>query len=146
MLHERINEKVLHLVKKYGTNNPFQLAEMLGIEIIYQYMINPTALFIEHRRIPVIILSTEIPPEELPFICAHELAPAVLHRQSNIMYFLYSNSMMANPGRYELEANTFAVTLLLLDVPLEPGTTIYSIAKEKGIPLKIAERCVDYVC
>lgn len=70
--------------------------------------------------------------------CAHELGHAILHPDENTA-FLKKNTLFST-DKIEVEANTFAVELLLPDeLFLEQDNyscfTIYDAINEKGVPV-----------
>jgi Zn-dependent peptidase ImmA (M78 family) len=73
------------------------------------------------------------------FVCAHELGHAVLHPKSNTP-FLRANTLFS-VEKLELEANTFAVELLLPDEIISQykntDLTIYDVAEIHSIPKEL---------
>jgi Zn-dependent peptidase ImmA (M78 family) len=73
------------------------------------------------------------------FVCAHELGHAVLHPKSNTP-FLRANTLFSIE-KLEVEANTFAVELLLPDDVIaqcqNSDLTIYDIAKVHSVPKEL---------
>ena len=128
------------LIRKYGTNDPFIIADNLGIIILHRNLRNTLGFFSHYKRFRFIHLNNNVPEKLQTFVCAHELGHAIQHPRVNTpflkTYTLYSTS------RIEREANTFAVELLLPDSLLADyqGCSIYNIAKSVGIP----EKLVDY--
>lgn len=73
------------------------------------------------------------------FVCAHELGHAVLHPRSNTP-FLRANTLFS-VEKLEVEANTFAVELLLSDDVIaqyqNTGLTIYDVAEMYSVPRQL---------
>ena len=74
------------------------------------------------------------------FVCAHELAHALLHPEVNSFYALFP------VGRYEGQANNFAVNLLLMGAKEEyPDFDLYQLANVAGIPLQAFESAYEHI-
>ena len=86
MQKEKIKQRVRELIKRHNTCNPFDLAELCGIQITYAQLQEMNGLYMKYRRVGVIIISTEAPEHMLNYICAHELGHAstgALHKVSS---------------------------------------------------------------
>ena len=124
---------------RYDTNNPFQIARERNIRILHQPLKTTLGFYVRYRRIQNIILNDALPEEMQRFVCAHELGHSLLHADLNVpkltSYTLFSRD------KFELQANTFAVELLLPDDVLQenPDCTIYQLANSVGIPMQFAE-------
>ena len=129
-----IREIVSTLVEKYNTRNPFEIAEYQNIEIIYSELKSVLGYYTKYRRVQSIILSNELPEHLEKYVCAHELGHAICHPDINVQWLC--ESMFYSKGKFERQANTFAVELLLPDDLLReyPDQTIYQIARSVGIP------------
>lgn len=131
-----IKEKVEFLINKYGTNCPFQMAKMMGIQIQYENLGNILGYYSKHFRIPIIHINENTDEVKRRFICSHELGHAIIHSDINTS-FLKKHTLLSSE-KIEIEANTFAVELLLPDnllFDLKNTTfTIYDVFKANGIP------------
>jgi Zn-dependent peptidase ImmA (M78 family) len=92
------------------------------------------------RRNKYIFYNNNLNEELQRFVCAHELGHAILHPRSNTP-FLRKNTLFS-VEKIEVEANTFAVELLLPDDFLydfkNTNVSIYEITKMYGIPNEVA--------
>lgn len=114
-LDEKIKKLILHYTKKFNTRNPFELADCLGI--LYQIGnigCDGCYMFLKNHR--YIFLNENLPEHELRLVMAHELGHAVMHRKQNC-YFIKNNTFLLN-SKTELEANKFAIELLVSDEEL----------------------------
>lgn len=129
-----IREIVSTLVEKYNTRNPFELAEYQNIEIIYSELKSVLGYYTKYRRVQSIILSNELPGHLERYVCAHELGHAICHPDINVQWLC--ESTFYSKGKFERQANTFAVELLLPESLLReyPDQTIYQIARSVGVP------------
>ena len=129
-----IREIVSTLVAKYNTRNPFEIADYQNIEIVYSELKSVLGYYTKYRRVQSIILSNELPEHLERYVCAHELGHAICHPDINVQWLC--ESTFYSKGKFERQANTFAVDLLLPDTLLReyPDQTIYQIARSVGVP------------
>lgn len=79
-----IKTKTEKLIKKYKTNNPFEIADELNIKVILMnYPEDINGLYIYVHRSSLIFINKNLPYEMQKVVCAHELGHAVLHHQKN---------------------------------------------------------------
>ena len=122
------------IASKYGTNNPFEIADLRGINILDCPMKSTLGYYTMYHRIQNIILNCNLPDSLRPFVCAHELGHTICHADLNTQW-LKVNTLVST-DRIEREASTFAVELLLPDdiVLRLPGMTSHRLAQMTGIP------------
>ena len=61
------------LMRKCNTNNPFDIADQLGITVLYSDMNNTLGFFSKYKRSKFIHLNNNMPEKLACFVCAHEL-------------------------------------------------------------------------
>ena len=108
----RIKRLVAYCIKKYGTSDPFELADRLGV--LYQIgncKHEGCYMFLKNHR--YIFLSDQLEDAELRLVMAHELGHALLDRKSNC-YFIRNKTLLLI-SRLERRANLFAAYLLISD-------------------------------
>ena len=131
-----IYEIVERLIKKYGTRNPFKLADLLGVVIVFEPLGSAYGYYSRTHRTKVIHINENLPYIKQYFTCAHELGHAVQHPDTSTI-FLKKNTLFS-ADRLEIEDNTFAVELLLPDELFsnigDSDYNIYDAIKEKGVP------------
>ena len=103
--------RVLNLIAKHRTRNPFKLARALNIEIIYQDLGEVRGFFKKILRRKYIFINSELSEFDQKLVCAHELGHAILH-SSNRIQFLIDNTKILKRSKIEDEANLFASWLL----------------------------------
>lgn len=136
-----IKEEVLKICKKYKTDNPYELAAIMNINVIPWNLHEEINGFYKYdRRNKYIFINSNLNNEDQRFVCAHELGHAVLHPRANTP-FLRKNTLFSI-DKIEVEANTFAVELLipsdcLLDYDND-NLSIYELTKMCGIPQELA--------
>lgn len=128
---KRIAEK---LMRKYDTNNPFKIADELGIIVKYDDLGNTWGYFITYKRIKIIHINKNIEEWLQRYTCAHELGHSILHKGVPTP-FLKKHTLFSIE-KIERQANTFAVELLMPDeiISKYDGYTIHNIADIVGIP------------
>lgn len=98
------------LIQKHGTNDPFKIAKLSGILVVYEPLGSILGYYSKTHRSKVIHINNFLRSEQQMFTCAHELAHAILHPDTNTA-FLKSNTFYSTE-KIEIEANNFAVDLL----------------------------------
>jgi Zn-dependent peptidase ImmA (M78 family) len=131
-----IKDIVRQLIRKHKSNDPFQIAKEKNIIVLFAELGNTLGFYSSYKRVQFIHLNNQLNEKQLRFVCAHELGHAVLHPKSNTP-FLRTNTLLS-VEKLEVEANTFAVELLLTDEILNSyrysDTTIQDIAALCGVP------------
>ena len=133
-----INQKINYLVKKYKTNNPFELAELLNIHTLFwDFPEEVNGLYQYEKREKFIYINSSLDSQEKLFVCGHELGHAILHPKLNCT-FIKTHTYL-NLNKYEKEANLFAADLLIPANILEdyPGFTLEQISNAENIPLEL---------
>lgn len=130
-------DKALGLVKKYKTNDPFEIASEMNIHVFYQKL-DPSiyGFYKYYKRNKYICINDSICHSEAKVTCGHELGHAILHPNLNTP-FLRKNTFISI-DKIEREANLFSVELLLPDdefkIYLDEFLTISQISCKTGIP------------
>lgn len=106
-----IKLRVLNLIARHRTRNPFKLARLLNIEIVYEDLGEVRGFFKKILRRKYIFINNKLSEFDQKLVCAHELGHAVLH-SSNRIQFLIDNTKLLRKSRIEDEANLFASWLL----------------------------------
>lgn len=136
-----IRRAIKRLLKKHKTNDPFILAEKLNINIILRYMHHEINGFYKlEQRNRFIVINKNLSDEMQRFVCAHELGHAILHPEVNTPFF--RKYTFFSVEKIEVEANTFAVELLIPDDYLKEHQyedfTIQEVATLYGLPQEVA--------
>lgn len=113
-----IKLRVLNLIARHRTRNPFKLARALNIEIIYQDLGEVRGFFKKILRKKYIFINSELSEFDQKLVCAHELGHAILH-SSNRIQFLIDNTKILKRSKIEDEANLFASWLLFSEDDIE---------------------------
>ena len=130
-----IKNKVKEIISKYGTNNPFDIIEILDIDlVIYPLHDSINGFFHMKDGYPVIYINSNLCYEEKLMTASHELGHYFLHKGTN--YFAcsgFSGSYIKD--KYERQAYVIAAELLIDDNIHEiyPGESDAQIASRIGV-------------
>lgn len=108
-----ISEIVSCLIKKYKTNNPYELANILGIKVFYEELGTIKGYYNKPLRMKQIHINCNLDRQMQLLTCAHELGHAILHPNASTP-FLRSSTLLS-VDKLEIEANEFATILLIPD-------------------------------
>ena len=127
------------LVRQAGTRDPFEIARQKHIIITEEPLGSIRGYYSRSHRQPVIHINSALSESQRRFTCAHELGHALLHPKANTP-FLHSRTLFS-VNRYEIEANRFAVWLLIIDEDLAeyPDRTIPQLAQIFGVTPALME-------
>lgn len=135
----QIKDVVQSLTTKYGTNDPFDIANQNNILLSYEPLGKILGYYNMYKRVKFIHINQHLNEIGQRYVCAHELGHALLHQEANTS-FLKQNTLFSI-DRMEVEANTFAVELLLPDEKVieysNENLSLYQIGEICGIPREI---------
>lgn len=103
----------MSLVRKFGTRDPFRIAEALGITVVRVPLSGIRGFYHYMKRCKLIYIDTDLSEADARFVCAHELGHVLLHRGYNRIFMDTHTYFSVN--KFEVEANRFAVDLLFDD-------------------------------
>lgn len=129
-----------YLKRKFHTDDPFNIASMLGIEIFNMPLGKISGYYKYLKKHKCIFLNSDISDRNfLKLVMAHELGHAVMHPKDNC-YFMENKTFLLT-SKNEIEANKFAVELLISDEILEEhkDLTMNQISKLLGYHEKLIE-------
>jgi len=134
-----IRKIVNRLIRRAGTNNPFEICEVLGVYIKYKDLGNVLGFFKCHRRQKLIYINNKLCSEKAKQVCAHELGHVILHPCVNTVYL--DVCTYAVTEKFENEANMLAAELLITDEDVleHKDQSIESIAGVLGVNKKLVE-------
>ena len=112
--NEDISRSVRSLCERYGTRDPFRIAEAMGIHILYSDALHRLkGMYRVIKRNRFIILNAKNSEQMNRIVCAHELGHDQLHRVFATEHALHEFALYDMSTRVEYEANIFAAELLL---------------------------------
>lgn len=120
-------------IRKFQTNDPFEIAKGLNIHVRFARFEDGTrGLYYRVLRQKFIVIHEGLDEYWQRFICAHELAHHLLH--PGFSRFWLDEQSFCNPGKYERQANKFAVRLLTAGDSLSHGETISELLQRNNVP------------
>lgn len=108
-----IKKKVNQLIRKFGTNNPYDIARELNISVTFEELGSIYGYYNSPLRMKQIHINQNLPEHLKKFTCAHELGHAIMHPKSNTPFL--KNNTFLSVQKMEIEANKFATELLISD-------------------------------
>nr|DAO66721.1 MAG TPA: IrrE protein [Caudoviricetes sp.] len=105
------------LISKYKTNNPQEIAQELGIIILFEPLGEINGYYNTAFRQKFIHINNTLVESKQKFTIAHELGHALLHPKANTP-FLRDNTLFSI-NKLEIEANKFVVDLLITDEAID---------------------------
>ena len=143
-----IKKLVNKIVKKYNTNNPFDICKEMNIIVVETTLGKKTRGFYQYlKRNHVIYLDSDLEYEEKKMVLAHELGHALMHKKINAI-FLDTRTFLKT-SYYEKDADTFATMLLISDEDLleyiNYEYTIRNIANMYGCSQELIKLRLKYL-
>ena len=127
---------VEQIVNKYGTRSPYELADLMGINVIRQNLGTVNGYFMELCGIKQIAINTNLDEYKERYVLAHEIGHNVLHTGLNEMFVRYNTNL--STGKIERQADKFAMYLLVSDEMIAEAKTrdftIEQASKLTGYP------------
>lgn len=108
-----IKKKADSLVRKHQTRNPFEIIQGMNVIVVFAPLCGVRGFYQYFQRNNIIYIDENLPENEKKFVCAHELGHMLLHKKANVL-FMDSRTHL-NTHRYEVEADIFAMDLLIDD-------------------------------
>lgn len=139
-----IEKEIKIVCRKYDTTNPYKLADAMGVEVHRMELGSTRGLFYHSHRIKQIALNERLPEWMERFVLAHELGHLIMHPKHNAPFLA---TTFFSKDRYEMEANAFALHLLISDYDINeyPDRTLCDWAAITGLPVWLVElRFNDY--
>ncbi len=112
-----IKLRVDRLVRQHKTRNPFEMVMGMNVILVHYPLVGVRGFYQYFRRNNIIYIDEMLPDTEKSFVLAHELGHMLLHKKSNAIFM--DTRTCLNTSRYEMEANTFAMHLLVSDEDIE---------------------------
>ncbi|MEI1255313.1 ImmA/IrrE family metallo-endopeptidase [Blautia sp. JLR.GB0024] len=139
MIHLDIKKVVHKLIQKYHTRNVFELAEAMGILVLFEDLGSINGYYSKQLRIKQIHINQNLSEHLQILTCAHELGHAVMHPNANTP-FLRSTTFLS-VDHLEIEANKFAMECLLTDEDIKENKeyTMEQLSRIFGYSEKLIE-------
>ena len=108
-----IKKKADELARRFQTRNPFDIIRGLNVILVFAPLIGTRAFYQYFQRNNIIYIDENLSRHEQMFECAHEMGHMFLHKKTNAIFMDTRTGL--NTNRYEKEADTFAMDLLVGD-------------------------------
>ena len=141
-----ISKKANSLARKCSSRNPFEIIKSLNAIVVYYPLDGVNGFYQYFQRNNIIYIDERLSDTEKMFVCAHELGHMLLHKKANAI-FMDSRTQL-NTSKYELEADRFAMSLLVPDDVLEEHLdyTISQFSRLLGYNKRLVElRMKDFI-
>ena len=134
-----MREYVNKVVEKYKTSDPFELADILNINVVFFPLGDCNGYSTTISRGKYICINNNLPKHQVQLTLAHESGHMLLHKHFNTPYIKAHTKLLIN--KLEIEANTFAIHLLITDEELKEysGYTVQQLAMIFGYPEEFIE-------
>ena len=143
---ERIEKLVRYCTTKFGTNDPYLIAEYLGIHVMQAPLGNIPGMYkyIEHSKW-IFINNENGNMDENKIVMAHELGHALMHWKENCCFMSHHTLLLTS--KIERHANLFAAVLLINDELLEEykDFTAEQFSNCSGIDKNLIELRLKYI-
>lgn len=132
-------------VTKYHTRNPFLIAEHMNTVVLYENLGTISGYYNKAFRQKFIHINESLPESMQTFTCAHELGHSILHPNSCTPFL--TEKTLLSVDKLEIEANEFAVNLLISDEDLKEyqNLTINQLARLYGYSEKLINLRLKYM-
>ena len=134
-----IRQLVTYYKRKFETNDPFEIAKLLNIEVQIGDIGSRSGCYMYIKKHKCIFLNENLEEHEMRLVMAHELGHAILHPKDNC-YFIRNKTLLLN-SKNEVQANQFAAELLIPDSLIEENKdlSIEQFARLTGYNEKLIE-------
>ncbi len=134
-----IKDRANRLVRFFNTRDPFKMISGMNLILVYYPLDGVRGFYQYFQRNNLIYIDERLPEHEQMFVLAHELGHMLLHKNANAIFM--DTRTQFNTGKYEIEANKFAMELLLSDEELldYKEYTVSQIARLTGYHEKLIE-------
>ena len=112
-----IKVKANRLVRFYKTRNPFEMIKGMNVILVYYPLEDVRGFYQYFQRNNIIYIDERLSEIEKRFVLAHELGHMFLHKKANAIFM--DTRTHFNTDKYEMEANQFAMDLLVSDDAIE---------------------------
>lgn len=134
-----IKRKVNQLVRLFGTRDPFEMIKGMDVILVFYPLDGVRGFYQYFKWNNIIYIDESLSRHDQQFVCAHELGHMFLHKRSNALFM--DTRTQFNTSRYELEADKFAVNLLISDSVLReyPDYSTDQLSRLFGYSKKLIE-------
>lgn len=131
---------VERIKRKYRTEDPYEIAEICGVEVISRKFDTMKGMYTVSEKNPYIFLNEELDEHMERVVLFHELGHHFMHRYSAVSTFK-EHTLYDMSSKMEIEANTFAANFMISDDEVEQNScyqfTSEQLARSLCVPHEI---------
>ena len=134
-----IKKKADFLARKFQTRNPLEIIQGLNVILVFAPLVDTRAFYQYFQRNNIIYIDENLTKHEQAFECAHEMGHMFLHKKANAIFMDTRTSF--NTNKFEIEADTFAMNLLISDNMLReyPEYNVEQLSRLLGYEQRLIE-------
>lgn len=134
-----IKRKANQLVRLFGTRDPFEMIKGMNVILVFYPLDGVRGFYQYFKRNNIIYIDESLSRHDQQFVCAHELGHMFLHKRCNALFM--DTRTQFNTSRYEVEADKFAMNLLVSDSLLEEyaSFSVEQLSRLLGYDQKLVE-------
>ena len=129
-----IKKQANKLARFFQSRDPFEIIRGLNVILVYYPLDGVRGFYQFFQRNNIIYLDERLSDQDKRFVLAHELGHMYLHKKANAIFMDTRTQFVTS--RYEIEADRFAMELLLSDDMIqeyiESGYSMEQIARVTG--------------
>lgn len=129
-----VKKRANKIARFFRSRDPFEIIRGLNVILVYYPLDGVRGFYQYFQRNNIIYLDERLSDPDKRFVLAHEMGHMYLHKKSNAI-FMDTRTQFCT-AKYELEADKFAIELLLPDEQLieyqEDGFTTEQISRITG--------------
>ena len=126
--------------RRYQTNDPYEIAEICGIEVVSRKFETMKGMYSVTEHNPYIFLNDKLDEYMERVVMFHELGHHFMHRYNAVSTFK-EHTLYDMSSKMEIEANTFAANFMISDEDVEQNScyqyTSEQLARELYVPHEI---------
>jgi Zn-dependent peptidase ImmA (M78 family) len=116
-----------NLIKKYNTNNPFEICDYLNYIVIQTPLTGVRGFYQFFEKNNIIYVDKDLDCHIKNFVCAHELGHSIMHKGTNEIFM--DTRTFLKTSIYERQADKFAVNFLYPDDSLFIDLKDYTVGQ-----------------
>lgn len=133
------SDQASKVIEEYHSNDPFIIAEKMDINVFFRPLVDIGGYYMLLKdNTKIAVIDSGLPRHMQKFVLAHEIGHSLLHPEKGA--FMLKTSLFAT-DRQEIEADTFAINLLLTDNMINDNIdyTVDTWSAVLGLPREIIE-------
>lgn len=141
-----VKKQANKIARMFKSRDPFEIVRGLNVILVHYPLDGVRGFYQYFQRNNIIYLDERLSDSEQRFVLAHELGHMFLHKKANAI-FMDARTQL-NGAKYELEANRFAINLLIPDSDIDEhlGFTTTQLSRLLGYNKNLIElRLKDFI-